>query len=60
MNNKIKMAVKIFLLVMMPTFYQNGVVVKINAMRGEKLQKVQYDPPSIQYKRVPCITNKKG
>ena len=45
MHNKTKIAAKIFLLVMMPTFYQNGVVVKINAMRGEKLQKVQYDPP---------------
>ena len=45
MNNGMKIAVKILLIVMMPTFCRNGGVIFNWYERGrdEKLQEVQYD-----------------
>ena len=43
MNNVIEITMKILLIVMMSTFCLNDGSLQ-NAMRGEKFQKLQYDP----------------
>ena len=46
MNNGMKMTMKTLLIVMMPTFCF------WSAVWGEKFQKVQYDPRTIEHNRV--------
>ena len=56
MNNGMKMTVKILLIVMLPKIFLFWGPL-VNAMMGEKFQKVQYDPPTIKRKRVNTVAS---
>ena len=50
LNNGMKMTVTILLIVMVAIFCKNGRGSLKNAFRGEKFQKVQYDPLQLSTK----------